>query len=505
MTAISNAMGNERRSRGSGYEIQPTVFDEQSKNLPQSIVILGEANTANQAGLNTEKRRITSSAEAGQIYGYGSPIHQVARILKPINGEGIGGIPIYVMPQETDEAATATEIEWTITGTATKNMTHSVIVAGRENLDFKSYSYTVQKDDTPTIVAGKISNVISSVLGCPVTATVLAGVVTFVTKWKGKTSSELKVSFNTNNDSAGLTYAQTDETLGAGTVDLTSAFDQFGTDWHTCVINSYGSDTFDVLETFNGVPYLDVATGRYSAMLFKPFMAFSGSTLSDKDDLIAITDDADRVDQVTNVICPAPSSDGFSWEAAANMVYLFARTMQDTPELDVNGKSYPDMPVPLSGMIGDMSVYENRDLLIKAGCSTVILDKGVYKVQDLVTTYHPEGEDPLQFNYCRNLNLDWTIKYRYDFKELKLKDKVLIKDNQATDSLNAMKPKEWKAIVFDFIDELAVDALITEPEFSKARLLVEIDGTNPNRFNTNWPYKRTGYCRIQSTTVQAGF
>ena len=163
-------------------------------------------------------------------------------------------------------------------------------------------------------------------------------------------------------------------------------------------------------------------------------------------------------------------------------------------------------PAPIDGNIGGMSQYNNRDFLIKKGCSTVILDKNQYMIQDLVTTYHPEGENPLQFNYCRNINLDWNVADSYrTLEKIRLRDKVIIRDNQVTESRNAIKPKEWKAVLYDLFDRLAEAALINEPGFSKQSLQVEIPTNNPNRFETFFRYKRTGIARIESTTAEAGF
>jgi phage tail sheath gpL-like len=206
------------------------------------------------------------------------------------------------------------------------------------------------------------------------------------------------------------------------------------------------------------------------------------------------------------VLCPAPGSLGFTFEAAANVVALFARIAQDSPHLDVNNKSYPDMPVPSNGNIGDMSDYNNRDFLVKKGCSTVILENGAYKIQDLVTTYHPEGENPLQYAYARTLNLDWNVSYAYRTLEtIILKDKALIQDGQVSEVDKTIKPKEWKAVLFDLFEDLATRALINDPQFSKNSLLVQVSSTNPNRFETFFRYKRTGIARIESTDVEAGF
>jgi phage tail sheath gpL-like len=505
MSTISTAVGLDRRSRVSGYKIKKGFFSNDTQNLPQIIAVFGEANTANQSGLTVDKREVTSAKEAAELYGYGSPIHRIMRILRPISGDGVGGIPTIVFPQISDAGATATTREWTVTGTVTANATHYVVINGRDTVDFQTSAFSVVVGDTPTVIAGKIKDAVNSVLASPVSAANTAGVLTLTSKWEGATSAEINISIDFGNNSAGVSYSETDSTDGAGTVNLSNSFSQVGDDWYTTVINPY-ADKLDEFEAFNGFPDEDAPTGRYNGLIFKPFMAYFGSVESDKDDLASITNDEDRVNQVTNVLCPAPGSLGFSFEAAANVVALFARIAQDSPHLDVNNKSYPDMPVPSNGNIGDMSDYNNRDFLVKKGCSTVILENGAYKIQDLVTTYHPEGENPLQYAYARNLNLDWNVSDAYRTLEtIRLKDKTLIQDGQVSEVSGTVKPKEWKAVLFDLFEDLATRALINDPQFSKNSLLVQVSSTNPNRFETFFRYKRTGIARIESTDVEAGF
>lgn len=505
-TAISTAVGSERLSRTSGYKIKKGFFSNDTPNLPQQVVILAEANTANQATITTDKKEITSADQAGQVYGYGSPIHQIMRILRPVNSDGIGGIPTIVMPQLAAVGATATVIVWTITGNATKSVTHFISINGRESLDAKPYAVNIVVGDTPTIVAQKYADAINAVLGSPFIATVALGVLTLTTKWKGASAAAANAVIDTNGDAGGLTYALTTTTPGTGVADISAALAQFQDTWYTSVINSYGTASLASLEAFNGIPDDDNPTGRYAGIIFKPFMAFFGSTLSAVSDLQAITNAAARTNQVTNVLCPAPGSLAMPYEAAANVVALFCRVMQDSPQLDIGGKYYPDMPVPTSGSIGEMGDYNNRDLLLKSGCSTVKLDAGAYQVQDLVTTYHPIGEVPLQYNYCRNLNLDWNVKDGYSILEnIFVKDHVIVLDAQVTDVSGAIKPAEWKAVLFDYFDDLGQKALINDPQFSKTSLQVQIDPTNPNRLNTFFRYKRTGTARIESTDAEAGF
>lgn len=615
---ISTAIPSNDVSRISGYGIKPGNFSSATPYLPQQVVILGEANTANQGTIVTTPVQITSAAQAGATYGYGSPIHSMARQLFP----NIGGIPVWVMAQLAAGGATGTVIVWTVTGQATTSKTHYMNIAGRESVDFAPYAVNIVAGEMGNTIVTKYFNAINAVLGSPVVATQSStagtagtssvvfsatplsagqtvtlggltytstgattqaqlasafaslangattgagtgtgtysgaltgfatgtvtsntviftaatvgpspagypvvqsgtgaattitntagtypvGTLTLTSKWTGLTSADLTAVVDVNGNSAGLTYANTTTTLGSGSPSIATALSQFQSTWYTLVVNSYGTAQLANLEAFNGVPDSENPTGQYLPMVFHPFMAFFGSTDPVAADLVAITDAAGRVSQVTNILCPAPSSGNMPYEVAASMCLLFAVVAQSTPHLTVAGLSYPDITAPASNLIGDLSNYTNRNLLKTKGCSTVTLVNGAYQVQDLVTTYHPTGEVPLIFNEARYLNIDWNVKYGYTLLEIKtLRDKTIIADGQYTTVQDVIRPSDWKAVLFTYFDTLAKLALINDPAFSKTSLVVEIDPNNPNRFNTTFSYKRTGTSEIESTTVTVGF
>jgi len=324
MGALSTAIGINRRASVSGYEIQKGFFAEESDNLPQQIVIFAEANTANQASLNLSAKEIVSANQAGELYGYGSPAWMIMNILRPNSGDGVAGIPTIVIPQATDNDATARVVSLTVTGTVTKNKTHYVSIAGRQSVNQEGYSFNLAIGDNATAVALKIKNAISAILGAPVTATNAAGVVTLTTKWKGLSAEGLQIDMNVDGDSAGVSYAIAEVSAGSGDVDLAPAFAQFEDNWYTTIINSYGESKLSDLEIFNGFPSEPTPTGRYEGRIFKPFISFFGNCSSDITELTTITDDASRKVQCTNVLCPAPNSEGFPFEAAANMVAVFS-------------------------------------------------------------------------------------------------------------------------------------------------------------------------------------
>ncbi len=497
----SDAVGLERISKVVGYKLTTGNFSDSTPNLPQRILLLAEANAANQADLDTDPWEATSAQMAGARYGYGSPIYNIMRILRPISGDGVGGIPIVIVPQEEAPSATSKVYELTPTGTATGNGTHTIIIAGRRNVDGFSYNVNINTGDTASVIAGKISDAINNVLGCPMIASDIGYNVTLESKWKGETAEHLTLSVDTNGNALGITYAIEDAETGSGTPDLATALATVGNQWDTLIINSYGAidDVMDVFEAWNGRPDPETPTGRYTGIVMKPAIVLTGSVLEDPS---SITDA--RKTEVTIAICPAPLSLGQPMEAAANMCVLEARQAQDNPHLDVSGRSYPDMPTPTA--IGVMDNYNDRDLIVKKGCSTVQLVSQRYQVMDFVTTYHPEGELIPQFRFVRNLVIDFNVRYGYYLLEQQsVVDHVIASDNDIVSASKFIKPKQWKAVLFQYAVDLGRRALIVEVPFMQQSIDTGLSTTNPDRLETFFRYKRSGYARISATTAEAGF
>ena len=321
-------------------------------------------------------------------------------------------------------------------------------------------------------------------------------------KWAGLTAESLTVSVDTGEDDLGITYVVTDEQTAAGTPSITASLEKFGNEWNTIVVNTYGTveSVMAALEQFNGIASNETPTGRYVGRIMKPFIALTGSVA---DNNSSMTDA--RSAEMTIAICPAPLSEAHPLEAAANMALLFARQAQDTPHLDVSGQYYPDMPVPENG-IGTMSDYNNRDAYVKKGNSCVELVGGRYKVTDFVTTYHPQGENPPQFRYCRNIQIDWNVRYGYYLLENEnVVDHAIASDDTVVEASKVVKPKTWKQVLRSYAEDLSKRGLIVQPKFMQDSLTVSISTTIPDRLNTNFRYKRSGFTRIASTDAEAGF
>jgi phage tail sheath gpL-like len=503
--ALSTAVGTDRVSKIVGYEVRKGFFQDDTPNLPQRVAILGQANTDKQTGLSTAPRQVTSEAEVGQIYGFGSMIHIMMRIIRSRLGDALGGIPTIIYPQAAPVGGAARILHVVATGNATVDQTILVKVNGRSFLDGDSLQVRINTGDTPTVIHGKIADVINACVSCPATAAGSATEAAVTCKWTGQESAELDVEIDTQGVDIGTTFAVTEDTAAGGSsqAGVSASLAQFGNEWNTIVVNPYAEDVTDILKQFNGIPGVNAQGTRYGGETFKPFVALFGdkNTANGSNEITSLdTDDA------TNVKCPAPGSKGWSFEAAANVCVILARQAQDNPHLDVTSRSYADMPIPEDGNIGLYATYDGRDTIVKGGTSTVDLLNGAFQIQDLVTGYRPLGENPPLFRYVRSLIQDWNIRFGYFVLEAaNVVDHAIVEDDAAVDVIQTIKPKQWIQVLNGYFDALAARGIIVDPDFSKDSLRVEISSTNPDRLEVFFRYQRSGFVRIVSTTVEAGF
>ena len=493
MTQISKAISPLRVSTIVGYELKKGDVPLSSPYLPQRIVIIGEGLTTNQATMPLDETEIITAYEAGLKYGFGSPIHKVFNILKPNGRDLLGGIPTFVIAQEEAGTGVAANVVVSATGTATGSATHTVYVAGRP------YTFNVLTGDAPTAIHTKIADAINADVNGHATAVATATEVTITANWKGATGT-FAVRFDIDGNSVGVVYAEDSAVAGVGTPDLTTLKDKLGAEWTTLVINTYGQPAFATLEEINGKPDETNPTGRYFGEDFRPFIAIWGSTESNLATLGAITDA--KKNEVTHALAPASNTEGFAFESAANGALNFAKVSQYSPHQDVINTFYNDMPAPPSGDIGDMKVYAQRDALLKKGASTVTYEGGRYKMKDFITTYHPDGEVVPVFRWARNLMLDFNVRYYVLLAEQAyLIGRAIISDDQVSTVPNTKKPKDWKADLYGIAEDLAAVAIIDDADFMKNSIEVEVDPSNPDRFNTRFQYKTSGTARISSVTA----
>lgn len=500
MNSVSTSISSGRQAKVSGYQISKLVKQRLSETLPMNVALISQP-LAGYAGAFSPVE-ITSSEQAGILFGFGSPIHLQSKILRPVTGGGLEGIPLMVYPVQS-AANTLSSAEISITGedVSLKSSTHSIFVNGEE------FSYAVpaktSKEDIVLLALKTLNNnrdaCVVAVAGSTATK------ISLTSKGSGAIG-QFKVRYAISKEGVGISYATETESSSdslPSTADIDLQLALFGDRWHTIVINSFGTEFLKNYEEFNGDP--NDSDGRYLPELFMPFVVVNATTESNHATLLALID-SNTTEESTNIIFTAPKSQSQTYMIAAEVGLILAKKSDAYPQLDVSEEALSHILPSDDLSIGDLSKYDFRDELVKGGISTVLIRNGQFSIEDFITTYRPEGENPRQYSYVRNLILDWNIKYGYTILEkINVRNKVLFPDNQLSAINNSVSPKQWKAVLFSYFDNLALRGLINDASFSKNSLVVEIDSSNPNRFNTRFSYQRTGFSRIQSTTVEAGF
>lgn len=461
--------------------------------LPQHIAIVGQGATAS-AGYALEPYRITSAAQAAARYGFGSPIHLAALQLLPPTGGGVGSIPVTVYPLEDDEAGVAAAGTITPSATATVQATYRVRVSG-----ILSAPFTVAVGDTVAVICGKIVAAVNAVLEMPVVAADGTTEVDLTAKWAGASGNAIAVEVldSTGATPTGsLTFAVVQPTSGAADPDISSALALLGSTWVTMVVNCLGPTT-DALDAFTAV-----GEGRWGELIRRPFVAFTGSAEPDVNTVAAITGarPSDRV----NSLLVAPGSPNLPLQIAAAQVREIAKVANDNPPTDYGSR-------PVRGLVpgpdGVQWNYAQRDLAVKAGCSTVELKNGLINVSDVVTMYHPAGEVPPAYRHVVDVVKLTQIIYNLDleFSKPEWDGAPLIPDGQPTTNPNARTPSAAKAAVCAILDSLGLEAIISDPKTAKANTFAGINSQNPKRLDVRTVVQLSGNSNIISVELLWGF
>ena len=102
--------------------------------------------------------------------------------------------------------------------------------------------------------------------------------------------------------------------------------------------------------------------------------------------------------------------------------------------------------------------------------------------------------------------LDFNVRFGYFLLEkIHVVDHAIADNNQPLNVGDVIKPKQWKQVIDVYAADLGLRNLIIKVAFMQDSITVGTSGTNPDRLETFFRYKRSPYVRIASTTAEAGF
>lgn len=490
MTTVSTAFPPDRVARGVAIKTEYINLGAAgTKFRPARIAVFAQGNKANTYSL--DKRRVFSASEVGDVEGYGSPAHLAVQQLLPVNGDGVGSIPVtlFPLPAPTSGPAQAAG-DITPSGTMTKTQVYTVKVN-----NIPSGSITMLKTEGPTNFITKAIAAIQENLSYPMIPSDGTTKLDLLSKWEGLTANDLHIEVEGPQD-AELTFVITQPTGGAGTPDLATALTKIGDVWEThAILGLEGTTT--VWDTT--AAYVE---GRWAPEVYKPLRFFSGNNTASVTTVAALTD-ARKTDR-GNVLIPNPGSNDLPIVIAARAVARIAPVANSNPARDYGSQKLTGLT---AGPDDVQWTSAQRDFAVKSGLSTIEVKDGVVQLSDVVTMYHPVGEEPPPYRYeCDSQKVE-TVIYNTDliFNNEEWDGAPLVPDAQAVKNPKAKKPKMALAQLGQMFDNLALDAIIADPDFAKENTTADIDTANPKRLNVREVYKIAGNANVISVDNNFGF
>lgn len=484
--AISNAFPQDRVARGVAIKTEysaPTLSTP--KGRPIKIFVYGIAQAS--VSVASEPYEFVSHADNAVKYGYKSTIYPACQMLKPQYGVGVGSIPIIIMPLAVTTGAQAAGTI-TPTGTVTTEQIYTIkennTVVAEIKMTGSTGATTVA--DFCDLATAAINGKVTAQCAATDNTTAIGVEVGYETDAGDFVHYEIE-----SPTDAELTFVIVQPTGGSGTIDVSTAWDVFGDNWYSHVVNATSDATDSAL--------LDSASAfgelRWGPEVKKPFKHYTGSNEATAATIRAITD-ARTTDRV-NSIKWTPDSNDLPWVIAARMVSLLALTNNSDPAQDPQLRKCDFLTVGAAAYQLDSG---GRDLAVKDGLSTIeVIDDAVF-ISNSVMCYHPAGEDPPAWREDVVIEKECAMIYNINqiFSNPSDAGNPIVLDSKTVTNPNARKPAYFKQKLDALYDAAEGAAIIADAEYAKENSVVEISGSNPNRIDVSAVYTLTGNYTVAS-------
>jgi len=479
-------------ARVTGVDVSYKNFNlGKAQYLPQRIAIIGQGTTALNGTYSNDKVVVTSEKAIADTYGYGSPLHLACRQLLPANGNGIKGIPVTVYPLDDDGSGVAAAGSIDASGDATDDGGGYVAIGG-----VKSAKIVIPDESTAAEALGIIKLAIASILHMPVTdGIVAAGSLPLTSKWKGESANDIIIDIS-ELECTGITFSVTDMASGDVNPDVQDALDIIDEVWETIILNCMNYNDSDTNALYHAF-----GEARWEQTVKKPLLVATGC-VDNYATRTAVTD-ADSSNRTMFLIQSCGSRELPFVIAAQGLVNDIAEKANNKPAHDYIGY--------LAGLhTGDDTVQEDhstRDNAVKLGASTNIKVGSIAYLADIVTFYHPDGEDPPAYRYVCDIIKLMNIVYNLDIIQETLRGRPLLPDGTPTNDPDVVQPKMVHTKLSLLANSLASgrSAIIADPAFTRENISVTINDTNPKRLDTVFPVKLSGNVEVNSTDVYFSF
>jgi phage tail sheath gpL-like len=452
--------------------------------LIMQALLLGQKCSGGTATTNTPYI-VGNEAQAVTLFGRGSMLHRMFKQFRANNP--MMELWAIAMPDPSTTKSTGTIV---FTGPATANGTVSLYIAGQ------AVPTNVAKADTASEIAAAVAASINAAYDLPVSATVSTNTVTLHCLWGGTSGDDIAVSLNYNGLVAGEKLpAGVGATItamdgGAGIPAPAGAIAALGDESYEFIIHPYAdTGTMDALDT-----ELDDESGRWSyarQVYGHAYTALRGSL----SDLVTHGDarngqhhtcfgfEADIQQPVWEVVAAA---------AGRQSAYLAADVARPTQTGPLVGITPP--------RAGQRFMRSERESLLNHGIATLYAENGTVRIERGITNYRENAYGQTDVSYLdaetlhtsayvlRRLKTDITSKYgrcklANDGTKFGAGQAIVTPNVIRGELLASYKDMEFNGIVENF------------EQFAR-HLIVERDGTDPNRVNVLYPPDYVNQLRV---------
>ena len=483
----------------------------------EKILVIGNPTDSKDLPENTI-RQFNNSNDVAIVYGFGSPLHRMAMKLFPEDGNG-SKVETYFV--SIDGNGTKHKIKLNVLGTPNKNFTcylrfkelvfeAPADVVGKiatayqinpakapRKMDLNIFNkvkvpFTILKGSTETEILNSIKETIEEYLELPFTSntiteeneiineqtqeteTITETYFALISKWKGETAN-FEIDFVDNNndiittENYGIAFTTEVKEEASGLVNIQNILD--------CITEEHRFTR--IVSQFNDELNLD--------RLKDKCMSFRDGLICQY--ILAYTGRLFRENQLINGVVDIEELKTFGNSRKDDSVNVIIAGIYDNELRSLN--------------------YNERDTLLKAGISNLEPKvNGGYRIGDLITLYHPEGQKNPLFRYDRDITLIGNIGYDLMtiFRDSdNWKSIIIVDENLTTNNDSARTIKDIKAELDTRLRLYGKNAWIADVEQAINDSIVELDDTNPNRFNINPNFELSGVGRIYDITNFVGF
>lgn len=429
--------------------------------------------------------RVTSAAQAAEYFGLGSMLHVMAKGWFASNTS----TELWVVAQDDDGAAVASQRTLTVTGPATAAGTVFLYIGGELT------KIAVASGDTADDVAAAIEAALDLVVDLPFTAASATNVVTLTAKNKGVQANAIDIRFNYNPDEAlpaGISIVVAQSVAGTTDPDIDAV-------WAVL-----GDEQYDVLGIgYNGSANLSSIDAELSDR-WGPIRAIEGVAIVGASDTYAnlVTLGSGQNSRFTSIV-GAEASPSPPWRWAASVAALVARYGAQDPARPFKSLALAGILPPVLSARFDLL---EREALIAEGMATWVVDAGgIVRISRLVTTYK-ETALGVPDKAFQDVTTPLTLGYmRYSVRAAILskypRHKLADDDNEFGAGQSIATPSTIKAEMIALAQGWQSLGLLENLDQFVADLRVERDAQNVSRLNIYLPPDLVNGYLVTAATV----